>query len=536
VRRISILVALAACAPPAAGDDAGDDVAASFSPLGQDVIGALETNHAATRGSTWDLSVDNSFDTDWVIQTPPAQYWGQPVAELPIALPCTGATCDPDFGLLACASQADCTDGGTCTAVHATVNEPGAAMRSLCVGHSDAIYDQIYDTLVAAKSFVDITSLAPPDGRFEAAVRNAISYLSHVAPSLRVRYLFGDVLGGAIVGIGGDTDAVLASLTRDVDPASALRVSVGEYRDGLESWNHVKLIAVDGQTAIVGGHNMWTQHYLQQAPVHDLSMRIHGGAAAQASRFANELWRYTCTPVGGIGGGASISNSPATESACDDLFELAVSPSSGSAKVVSIGRLGAIGDEASDDAIVALVDAAHTQLRLSLQDIGPYGDAAAWPETYLRALDSALARGVDVELVLSNLDATPGGLSADSASYSNGWTPADVVQRLSAYATAHPEIATPGGNMATLLCQRFHAVTLRPSADDTWPDGTGFANHAKLVIADDAAFYLGSQNWYPANLSEYGYIVDDVDATHALLDAYYSKVWAASQRGAACTL
>ncbi len=529
----ALLILLAACTTAPPGDPASD-LAAGFSYIGQDVIGVLQANHAATQGQTWDVSTDNSFAPDWIVQSPPAQYWGQPVAALPIAQPCSGQGCDPDFGLLACASQTDCINGGTCTPVGATVTTPGGAARSLCVGHSDELYDQIYDTIVSAQHFVDITSLSAPDGRFEAAVRNAITYLSKTGQAIRVRYLYGDLLGGGLIGDGRTPDQVLASLSRDVVPG--LRIGIGEYRDGLESWNHAKMIVVDGQTAITGGHNMWTQHYLQQSPVHDISMKITGTAAAQASRFANELWRYTCHPDGGIGGGTAISNLPVDSSVCDDLFELPAIDGTGSAKVISVGRLGAAGDEASDDAILALVGAARTQLRLSLQDIGGYGDGAAWPDQYLAALIGALARGVDIELLLSNLDAIPGGLSSLSASYSNGWTTDDVVNHLASYAGIHPELVPAGGDMTSLLCTRFHAVTLKPSSDDTWPDGTGFANHAKLVIADDAAFYLGSQNWYPANLSEFGFIVDDVAVTGQLVDGYYTKAWTASQRGATAAL
>jgi phosphatidylserine/phosphatidylglycerophosphate/cardiolipin synthase-like enzyme len=179
---------------------------------------------------------------------------------------------------------------------------------------------------------------------------------------------------------------------------------------------------------------------------------------------------------------------------------------------------------------VALVDSAQTQLRLSLQDIGPIGLGADWPEPYLRALGDALARGVDIDLVLTNIGATPGGLTAGSSSYSNGWTPADVIARLRDYAAAH------GTDISQALCSHFHATSLRPGPDDTWPDGTAFGNHAKLVVVDDRAFYIGSQNWYPANLFELGYIVDDPDATRELLDAYFTKAWTSSSRVmAACT-
>lgn len=49
---------------------------------------------------------------------------------------------------------------------------------------------------------------------------------------------------------------------------------------------------------------------------------------------------------------------------------------------------------------------------------------------------------------------------------------------------------------------------------------------------------IGSQNLYPAGLTEYGYIVDDAGAAAALLADYWGPMWAESSRlavhGAAC--
>jgi phosphatidylserine/phosphatidylglycerophosphate/cardiolipin synthase-like enzyme len=528
--RIALLV-VAACSPTISGDD--DDDAAAFSPIGHSVVEALRADHAAFRGITWDLATDNAFDTDWLIQTP--VNWGQPAGVLVVTAPCTGdAACDADFGLLACSVQTDCHFGGICSPVAATVKRPGDAARKLCVGHSDTMYDRIYGLVSQARTSVEITSLSPPDGRFEAALRNAITYLSYTGAPVRVRFLYGAIIGAQTAGVEPTPDQVLQSLTRDLNPSSPIRVGIAANRSSVVSWNHAKIISVDGETAIVGGHNMWTQHYLQQSPVHDISLQISGSAAAHAMRFADYLWRHTCTPPPGLDASATIAGLPGRDAACDESAPLPIATGHGSTRTVTVARLGTLGtDEASDDALVALVDAAQSKIRLSLQDIGPISAGAAWPEPYLRALVSALARGVDVELVLSNLNSLPGGLTTGSEGYSNGWTAADVVAKVTAYGGAHPEVA--GADMA-MLCSRFHATTLRFGPDDAWPDGTSFANHAKLAIVDDQAFYMGSQNWYPANLYELGFVVDDADATRELVDAYYTKLWAASSREiASCT-
>ena len=525
MRAIVSVVLVGCSAMETPGTTPVDPIEEQFSPLGKEVIAALHA-HDHSRGLTWDIGSDDELGSGWVMQTPPAATWGQAVATLVIPTSCTGsAACEPDFGLIQCNAQPDCVFGGTCTPVAATVRRPGEPMRSLCVGHSDAMYDRIYKMIVGAQQRVEITSLGAPDGRFTAALRNAMTFLSHSGRSVRVRYLYGAVYGDSY-----STDDVLASLVRDVDPASGLRVGVAALRDGPEDWNHTKMIAIDGAVALVGGHNMWTQHYLETAPVHDLSMQVNGSAAAHASRFADALWRRVCGPLTTIGSEGDISDFPSGAKVCSEPYDLPVAQGTGSTRVITIGRLATFGDNASDDAILALVGAAQTTLRLSLQDIGPVGVGNPWPEEYLQALVAALGRGVDIELVMTNLNSLPGGLTGASASYSNGWTPQDVVAKLRDYAAAHPDLVPANTTTSSMLCSRFHVTTLRPSADDRWPDGASFANHAKLVIVDDAAFYIGSQNWYPSNLPELGYIVDDPAMTQQLMDAYYNQAWQQSKR------
>ncbi len=61
---------------------------------------------------------------------------------------------------------------------------------------------------------------------------------------------------------------------RDLEPAP---------RD-LAWGNHAKIVAVDGQRLMTGGHNMWTRDYLERSPVHDISMpgSMHAPPCASA--------------------------------------------------------------------------------------------------------------------------------------------------------------------------------------------------------------------------------------------------------------
>ena len=51
-------------------------------------------------------------------------------------------------------------------------------------------------------------------------------------------------------------------------------------------------------------------------------------------------------------------------------------------------------------------------------------------------------------------------------------------------------------------------------------------------MVDDRAFYIGSDNMYPVNLQEFGYIVDDKKAAADVLDTYWNPLWQWSQRAA----
>ncbi len=44
-------------------------------------------------------------------------------------------------------------------------------------------------------------------------------------------------------------------------------------------------------------------------------------------------------------------------------------------------------------------------------------------------------------------------------------------------------------------------------------------------MVDDRYFYLGSDNLYPVDLQEFGYIVDDRAAAATLLRDYWNPLW-----------
>jgi hypothetical protein len=118
--------------------------------------------------------------------------------------------------------------------------------------------------------------------------------------------------------------------------------------------------------------------------------------------------------------------------------------------------------------------------------------------------------------VLSN----PGAVGNSGSTYSNGVSLADFAHHLQEVARQRT-----GHAMDDRLCRNLHLAPLRFGPDAAWPHARPIANHAKLWMVDERTFYIGSDNFYPINLQEFGYIVDDRTAAAQLVEAYWRPLW-----------
>jgi phosphatidylserine/phosphatidylglycerophosphate/cardiolipin synthase-like enzyme len=104
----------------------------------------------------------------------------------------------------------------------------------------------------------DLLSLAPPDGLFLVEMKKALTTIANNAmTSLKpvvIRMMFGNIVGRPV-----NCDAVLRALTEDLPDDANIQLWVGAWRKGV-SWNHAKIISVDGRYLHTGGHNMWDAH------------------------------------------------------------------------------------------------------------------------------------------------------------------------------------------------------------------------------------------------------------------------------------
>jgi phosphatidylserine/phosphatidylglycerophosphate/cardiolipin synthase-like enzyme len=487
------------------------------------------------RGTTYQLTTGNHLPRDWLIQTP--NVWGQPADELAAyGLECEG--CEPDLRLPPCRGDASC-DRGACAPLRASVRRPGQAPRSFCVGHSDALLDQFHGTLISARHTIDILQLQPPpDTRFLAALRNAITWLAYSGRPVTIRILI-----GSYPPRGVDVEALMGELVRDAAavPNARLRIFVGANRpcngepdcDGI-SWNHAKAVAVDGSRAIVGGHNMWSEDNLGPAPVHDLSVAVQGPAAHDVHDFADALWNALCkrAPEPGVNiAFAYRAGAPPTQG-CLAAIEAPRPPARpGGIPVLTAGRFGAGVDQTvyAEQSLVLrnlMLDAARHSIRMVQQDIafGLFrGLYRVWPDVVLRELVDLMGRGGDVYLVLSNT-------SLLGPRYSNAIPLADIGWHLRRLAQRRTGLE--GTELDAMLCRHLHLAEFRTGPDDSWAEGKRLTVHAKFWMVDDRVFYVGAENLYPTDLQELGYIIEDRAAAATARREYWDQLWHWSRRTA----
>jgi len=366
---------------------------------------------------------------------------------------------------------------------------------------------------------------------------------------------------------------VIKKLTEDLpdDGKANMHIWVGSWRLGA-SWNHSKIIAVDGKYLHTGGHNLWDAHYLKSQPVHDLSMEMEGKVTYDGHLFANAQWNFIEKKQSTFFGQLAekipdklpiawktrviISEWPAgIASEFPEEFKRTFVPSyekmEDSVPLITLGRLGALmsatnpvlyKNRPSDDAFVAMIDSTKEIMKFTVQDIGPVcfpGTKFAlpgltWPKPYLNAIARAIwSRGVDVEIILSNPNSIPNGLSPAEANYGNGWSCVDVAAEIiKRIKKQFPDAEDDA--LRTKVTDNLRVCFIKQAQGNTYADGTTIGLHSKHFILDDICCYTGSQNLYVCDLAEWGVVIDHQETTKKILEDYWEPMWKASYTGDDC--
>ena len=402
---------------------------------------------------------------------------------------------------------------------------------------SRRLLEAIEEVIAGAERLVDIASLEPfASGEFAAAIRRGLARAANRGHPLTVRVMYGR--HRFVKQTDADFEAAIRDLTTDLPVDSELYLLACRMETSNDqkrpSWNHAKIVAADGRDAIVGGHNLWHDDYLAFAPVHDLSARFTGPAAHEAHAFLDQVWAWVAREHAAPSeiGSMTLSGWSRGSVGVGDVVASVPLPATapGPIEALAVGRLGT---GVLADARVANLGAAvaacafrqaRSTIRLSQMDFGFHWDGVNyWSEDVVASLADVLTapdRGVKVCVVLSE----PGAKTAAGGPYSFGTTFADIMAKM--------QVAI-GDRTVT---GSMHVAPLRFAATgDRWHrDGQELKiiNHAKLWMVDDRAFHIGSDNIYPHNLQEFGYVVEGEALARTVLTDYWEPLWRHSARAA----
>jgi hypothetical protein len=151
------------------------------------------------------------------------------------------------------------TSGKVIGEVHQTPLKGFPNKGTLPENHDDWFPEKMGEIVSRTKVWADVMSLGPPDGLFMDAMNKALKTIAERKPEkpVVIRMMFGNIIGMPV-----NCTAVIKGLTEGLPEGSNVHVWVGAWRKAI-SWNHAKIVAIDGVYLHTGGHNMWDPHYLK---------------------------------------------------------------------------------------------------------------------------------------------------------------------------------------------------------------------------------------------------------------------------------
>ncbi|MFD4135167.1 phospholipase D-like domain-containing protein [Streptomyces goshikiensis] len=427
---------------------------------------------------------------------------------------------------------------------------------------SERLLAKMTENISRATQTVDISTLAPfPNGAFQDAVVAGLKSSAAGGNKLKVRILVGAApLYHFNVVPSKYRDELVAKLGADARNIDLNVASMTTSKTAF-SWNHSKLLVVDGQSVVTGGINSWKDDYLETThPVADVDLALKGPAAASAGRYLDELWSWTCQNKSNI---ASVWFASSNGAGCmPTLPKSAAAPApAGDVPAIAVGGLG-VGimrnDPASlfrpvlptapdtkcvvglhdntnadrdydtvnpeESALRALISSATGHIEISQQDMN--ATCPPLPRYDIRvydALAAKMAAGVKVRIVVSDPENR-------GAVGSGGYSQIKSLSEISDTLRDRLALVTGDKNSArTAMCSNLQLATFRSSAAPKWADGHPYAQHHKLISVDDSAFYIGSKNLYPAWLQDFGYVVESPAGARQLNAQLIAPQWQYSQ-------
>lgn len=149
-------------------------------------------------------------------------------------------------------SQWNVTHGKVVGALDQTPQDGWTRTKEYPSVHDEWFPIKMGEIMSRTQKWCDLLSLSPPDGLFldkiiEALHTVAKNSIGKEEPVV-IRMMFGNIVGMPL-----NANKLIKILTKDLPAEANLHLWVGAWRRGA-SWNHAKIIAVDGIHLHTGGH------------------------------------------------------------------------------------------------------------------------------------------------------------------------------------------------------------------------------------------------------------------------------------------
>ena len=411
-------------------------------------------------------------------------------------------------------------------------------------GHNPAVTDyvpvaqnltqEIADLIASATQYVDISTLYHlPDGYFLQAISQGVKRARAAGNKIILRF----ICGLQIPYHNPNVEEELRKMVADLDAPTDVPVYVGAMQLSIDSTCHAKLIVADGKASICGGHNMWSVDYTQVAPVHDLSMQLSGPAVGTAQAFLNRMWTVLTT-----GKPWKFYAFKSYEGTFEKGYIQNLNPDKpvpvGSTQVLAVARMALLESDPkkydpSQNAKIFGVGMCESHIRLTTPWMGG-SVGGVLDEEFVIALCQKILQKVQVSIIMSE----HGGTTSNKDIYSGE----SIEKTAAAFVKAISKLQHMSREaLIDLLSNCLHIAPIRiypkqpsdPKAESwKWNDNGNKiepANHAKVYIFDDQAFYCGSHNAYKIlidpGLVEFGYIYSGNQETTKFINEYWNQGW-----------
>ncbi|MDJ0642876.1 MAG: hypothetical protein QNJ15_08665 [Erythrobacter sp.] len=456
-----------------------------------------------------------------------------------------------------------CSTGNTLPSDYLIQNKPNQSHSALWVAF-DGILKQFAAAAPGNPHFIDIAHLGLGAGRandqFEQDIADALIAIAKASTApVVVRFLEGLPNDGNPLPF--DFANILLNKSSGQSGLANMTCWIGNLNvpwiDGVKqlpgSWNHSKILAVDGACGMVGGMNYWNDYLSTgcNANLYDISIKVEGEAAASSQAWADYLWKQVAA-----GGTAEFKSLKLGDTAfgtatIPSFANSGIAPPSGTGTlpILAVGNLGlwTLADQtalALEYAYARLFEqvrvngtyantpnvplwfpfssfnpgdakaqqASSTARHMALSQVKPGGHIRVsqqkiadtdvvsragfviWPGNFIDDVVNALRRGATVDIILSEFQVGAGGYSDDMG----------------------------GNNLRKVILDRLGSDSKLLNVRQV---PSGEYNHGKIWIVDDSVFFVGSDNIYPGYLQEHGYVIADQTATQRFITDYWDPIW-----------